>query len=186
MASASSIPIQISLLPSPLRLVSIPSGSLAQHTYPLLRLLLSHHRSPPKPSSSSSDDQERFFNVTRNAVEVSLFADEALVRSSFPEAYERAERKEKAPEGEAECSWDAWVSLQVEQQATNEDDWGASHFLTLPSCIAQVLTLFHSAESAGARVKELAHPLAAIGISILFLSTYQTDCEPSPLVIAGL
>lgn len=107
------------------------------HEYP--PLIASH----PVTLPSSRDP---FFNLTLNAIELSLFADRELVDRVFP-----LEERQQLAQAGVEISEDIWIALQVEQH--DDDSW----------------------DSSGGRVKDISAPLAAEGISILFLSTYISD-----------
>ena len=79
-------------------------------------------------------------------MELSIFADVDLIDTVFAGA-----NQERLQNDGVEVSEDTWVALQVEQH--DDDAW----------------------ELSGGRVRDISAPLAAAGISILFLSTYISD-----------
>jgi hypothetical protein len=130
----------ISVLDARLKLVSIPRDELRTASWAVTRCLafrdqLAQHR-----------ERDPFFNLTLNEVELSIFADEQLVRSVFAD-----KSSEHGLQG-IEISEDTWLALQVESH-DQDDGW----------------------ETSGGRVRDISAPLAAEGISILFLSTYISD-----------
>lgn len=97
-----------------------------------------------------SDSADPFFNVTLNAVELSIFADADLIDTVFA-----GEGRDLLEKGGVEVSEDVWIALQIEQH--DDNSW----------------------ELSGGRVRDISAPLAAAGISLLFLSTYISDVSVS-------
>lgn len=89
-------------------------------------------------------------------MELSIFADAELVDNAFLSdkaaagSSDRADADENGHDSGIEVSEDTWIALQVE----GHDDEG---------------------ETSGIRLRDISAPLAAAGISILFLSTYISD-----------
>ena len=79
-------------------------------------------------------------------MELSIFADADLIDTVF-----QGECKELLERSGVEVCEDTWIALQVEQH--DDDSW----------------------EFSGGRVRDISAPLAAEGISILFLSTWISD-----------
>ncbi|GAA5876849.1 hypothetical protein JCM8547_002407 [Rhodosporidiobolus lusitaniae] len=144
----------ITILPTRLRLLSIPLSLKHSLMSPLLDLLL--FRPPSDP----------FFALCSNGIELSVFAEEKGVRRTFGRYRKRREKgkgkegkgkgkeREDQEEGDGEekvvLSDEVWVALEV---AFGGSGW----------------------EEAGSRVHSLSSPLALRGISILFLSTFYSD-----------
>ena len=130
----------ISVLEARLKLVSIPRSQLRTSTWAVTRCLAFRNK------LAQQREEDPFFNITLNEVELSIFADEELVKSMF----------EGGDAGHGlsgiEVSEDTWLALQVESH-DQDDGW----------------------ETSGGRVRDISAPLAAEGISILFLSTYISD-----------
>lgn len=140
----------ISVLPARLKLVSILRSSLRASTWAITRILAFRDR------LSSEGDQDPFFNLTLNEIELSIFADETLVKAVFGD-----DAKNGIENQGVEVSEDTWLAMQVESH-DQEDTWDTS----------------------GGRVRDISAPLAAEGISILFLSTYISDV--SLFILFGL
>lgn len=99
---------------------------------------------------------DTFFNVTLNEVELSIFADRELVTAVFGDgdchthpASGDDRNAHTGTKAGIEISDDTWVALEVEQH--------------------------DSMMGSGIRLRDISAPLAAEGISILFLSTYISD-----------
>lgn len=125
--------VTISLLPVSLSLVHIPRQRLPHLTSPILRQILH-----PRPT---------FLNVTANDIELSIFAEEHVLRDFEPIA--RRDRHHRRAHA-LEISYEKWSVLQIDSHSDQVDN-------------------------AGARVHELSAPLAAAGISILYQSSYMSD-----------
>ncbi|GAA5830143.1 hypothetical protein JCM11251_006894 [Rhodosporidiobolus azoricus] len=142
----------LTILPTHLRLIRIPLPLKEQLLHPLLQLWW--FRRPGDP----------FFALCANGVEVSVFAEARAVdkggwaklgkskRGNTATAAEGAEDKGKgkAIDDGVVVSPDVWVALEI---AFGGNGW----------------------EQAGSRVQSLSSPLAARGVSILFLSTFYAD-----------
>lgn len=141
---------QVSILDVNLKLVSIKRAALRSHMFEVVRCLAF------KNELAAQRRADPFFNLTLNAVELSIFADAELVDKAFltdrvPAGNaHRHEAVEIDDELDIEVSEDIWIALQVE----GHDEEG---------------------ETSGIRLRDISAPLAATGISILFLSTYISD-----------
>ncbi|KAK9893925.1 hypothetical protein P389DRAFT_174849 [Cystobasidium minutum MCA 4210] len=142
---------QVSILDVSLKLVSIKRSALRSRMYEVVRCLAF------KQELASQGRDDPFFSLTLNAVELSIFADASLVDKVFLSdrsvagglgSANAAQDIDESPE--VEVSEDLWIALQVEG---HEDD----------------------GETSGIRLRDISAPLAAAGISILFLSTYISD-----------
>lgn len=145
---------KISILPSLLLLVYVPLPTLKDHLAKVIEC------------SWFRDKQDPFFALCVNGVELSIFCDRKIARDVFGPKLDSADEEEERGRsssvrklGEKESKKDGivvgeetWVVLEIEF-LDGEVGWANS----------------------GARVKELAKPLAEEGISILFISTYQSD-----------
>lgn len=143
-------------------------------------------------TTRSNGPKDSFFNLTLNSVEVSLFAHADVVDKIFGTDSGSQEREDlnngQGTHGTGavrdimersdgiEIGDALWVALQIEQ---HEGDWGESFLfsdLSNRSFLGPISDrLDKNSGAAGKRVKEISAPLAAEGISILFLSTYISD-----------
>ncbi|KEI42102.1 uncharacterized protein L969DRAFT_83969 [Mixia osmundae IAM 14324] len=137
--------ISISILPATLKLVKIPRAQVNERMYEINRSL-SFRDYDRVVSAGSASPKDPFYSLTMNEVELSIFADTSIVDKVFARWLEH----DTSERDSIEVGLETWVAMQVEQHG---DEW----------------------EQAGARVKEISAPLAAQGISILFLSTYISD-----------
>ncbi|KAF8897818.1 hypothetical protein BD779DRAFT_1492598 [Infundibulicybe gibba] len=137
--------VTISLLPVSLSLVHIPRSRLAQLSHPVLRQILQ-----PDPT---------FLNITCNEIELSIFAEESLLKDFEPLALrDQQSRSGSGADGRVvvdeswliEISQEKWSVLQIDSHSDQLD-------------------------SSGARVNELSALLAAAGISILYQSSYMSQ-----------
>lgn len=152
----------ISVLDARLKLVSIPRAALRSSSWAVTRALAFRDK-----LAAQRDGRDPFFNLTLNEVELSIFADEQLVSTIFQQQQQKQKRgKEQGEDGtdgereaDVEVSEDTWLALQVESH-DQEDTW----------------------ETSGGRVRDISAPLAAEGISILFLSTYISDVSRASLL----
>ncbi|GLB34047.1 putative ACT domain containing protein [Lyophyllum shimeji] len=140
----------ISLLTTSLSLVHIPRSRLHQLSHPVLKQILL-----PNPT---------FLNITCNELELSLFADEAVLADFEPIARKDRHRQRSVSNASSgrppgprsrdiepvEVSYERWSVLQVDSHSDQLDN-------------------------SGARVNEVSAPLAAAGISILYQSSYMSD-----------
>ena len=115
--------VTISLIPASLSLVHIPRSRLAHLSHPVLRQILQ-----PKPT---------FLNITCNEVELSIFADESVLKDFEPIArrdrYKQRSRSGSSGSGRnrsgstdgdlVEISCEEWSVLQID---SHSDQMGVS------------------------------------------------------------
>jgi hypothetical protein len=158
--------VTISLLPASLSLVHIPRSRLAQLLHPVLKQIL-------QPKST-------FLNITSNEVELSIVAEESLLKDFEPIARrDRSKQRSRSGSGSSrrrsstadqdlvEVSYEKWSVLQID---SHSDQMGVSN--SYPPCPQLDIIIV---DNSGERVYELSAPLAAAGISILYQSTYMSD-----------
>lgn len=139
--------VSITILTSGIKLLKIPRSEVNACMHAILRMLV--FRSPfvyLSHSLWSRIDSRRnrtdpFFSITLNDIELSIFASDEFLEKVFGPLLDGLAQRG------VEMSEEAWVVLQVEQHG--DCDY----------------------EKSGNRVLELAQPLAAEGISILYCST---------------
>ncbi|KAG6336596.1 hypothetical protein ID866_2505 [Astraeus odoratus] len=140
--------VTISLLPVSLSLVHIPRSRLPQLTHPILRQILQ-----PKPT---------FFNVTCNEIELTLLAEHTNLADL--DLIARQDRRRQRSRSGSGSSRKRTLSDDDNVEITCEH-WN----------VLQIDSHSNQLDSSGARVHELSAPLAAAGISILYLSSYMSD-----------
>ncbi|KAG5648852.1 hypothetical protein DXG03_000201 [Asterophora parasitica] len=142
--------VTISLLPTSISLVHIPRSRLRHLSHPILKQILR-----PDPT---------FLNITCNEVELSLFAEEAVLEDFESIARkDRRRQRARAKSGSAKCAGSS--SRDVDQVEVSYERWS----------VLQVDSHNDQIDNSGARVTEVSAPLAAAGISILYHSTYMSD-----------
>ncbi|KAF5387757.1 hypothetical protein D9615_000614 [Tricholomella constricta] len=142
--------VTISLLPSSLSLVHIPRSRLPHLSHPILKQILR-----PNPT---------FLNITCNEVELSLFAEQAVLEDFEPIA-RRNRRKQRAKSKSASAKAAGSSSLPPDMVEVSYERWS----------VLQVDSHNDQIDNSGARVNEVSALLAAAGISILYHSTYMSD-----------
>ncbi|GAA5912645.1 ACT domain-containing protein [Sporobolomyces salmoneus] len=151
----------LTILPCPLSLVHIPLSKINDLLHPILETWW-YPPPPPRPASGSGSTT-RFFSISRNRFELSIFAPTNEIQRNFgryshssssTSSSTASKGKGKAIDGGEDSvliSEETWIALEI----SIADQTGI--------------------EEAGRRIHSLTSPLAALSISILFLSTFSSD-----------
>lgn len=145
----------ITILGSRLLLVRIPLDRMNASMHAILDVWW--HRTASDP----------FFALCHNGVELSLFADADTIAES---AFGKLVRGRRA----LDSSFTLRQAGDEDEIRVGDQEW-----------VALELSFHGGWREAGQRVRDISSPLAEEGISILFLSTYMSDCALSSLVHAA-
>lgn len=148
----------ITILDSRLLLVSIPRSLLNECMHAVVEATWHRPRG------------DKFFALCVNEVEASLFCEAQTVKRTFKSYFSDNDDDDhglaKAMESAITITEDSSTDNMDERVVVGRDEWVALEFS------------FHGEgwQEAGQRVRDFSSPLADEGVSILFLSTYSSDC----------
>ncbi|GAA5967173.1 hypothetical protein JCM3765_001552 [Sporobolomyces pararoseus] len=139
----------LTILPCHLSLVHIPLDNVNQLMHPILQTWWYRDSHQHEQATTRRDP---FFALCRNQLELSLFASSRIIKQNFGTYYpsKAQEGRDSTLEDKVLISDHPWIALEI--------------------CVA-----VNGIEEAGHRIHTLTSPLAALSISILFLSTFSSD-----------